>query len=59
MRKKRQLLKDYAGCRFGTRVVTGFAGRVKGGNALWNARCNRAKNTHFTYDEWKELGAVI
>ena len=40
MRKKRQLLKDYAGCRFGTRVVTGFAGRVRGGNALWHVRCD-------------------
>ena len=23
------------------------------------ARCNKAKNTHFTYDEWRQLGAVI
>jgi 5-methylcytosine-specific restriction endonuclease McrA len=22
-------------------------------------RCNKAKNTHFTYEEWKELGTVI
>lgn len=22
-------------------------------------RCNKAKNTHFTYDEWQELGNVI
>ena len=23
------------------------------------ARCNYAKNTHFTYDEWKQLGNII
>ena len=23
------------------------------------ARCNYAKNTHFTYEEWKKLGSVI
>ena len=22
-------------------------------------RCNKGKNTHFTYDEWKAIGAVI
>ncbi len=22
-------------------------------------RCNKAKNTHFSYDEWKQLGAIV
>ena len=37
----RKLSVDLTGQRFGTRIVLGFAGRSKkGGNALWNVRCD-------------------